>query len=449
MILKDDFFLKWFSTLNFCESMFGAKEIICDIWKDGDSSINIKVNKDSKICIDVFGFFDDKKIMPYNIKKYICFKLEKIKNNKFKEKVELSDNLVENKIYEKLNKGIYQLSLLFKDEYKKDITVLSYKIKFYDEDIQIEQKNVILYCGQYFPKTEKLYSNLDIITHKLIPPNLKSPMVLPENPKYNKINFDYINNNTLYWIEPSYIFDKNNYKYEALNYENVSIIKVYNLIYFVPVFIIFYFIQKNLFKILLPENQVMTIDENYNILSFSEGLNGYCKIGATLFEYNLKVKQSYSKYKNNNNINDIISNRMNIRDDFNDKFFSNDNKNIFPKNNICNKDYNNSYYSNGNNKTDLNSICNNNMYHNNLYGNMYPNNTHNNFGPSNINYNNIYPNNYNNTYPNNYNNAYPNYYNNVYPNNYNNIYPYNYNNAYPNYYNNTYLNNYTNTYSNK
>jgi len=33
MILKDDFFLKWFSTLNFCESMFGAKEILCDISK--------------------------------------------------------------------------------------------------------------------------------------------------------------------------------------------------------------------------------------------------------------------------------------------------------------------------------------------------------------------------------------------------------------------------------
>jgi hypothetical protein len=96
--------------------MFGAKELNLTLRENPDV-INIKVNKDSKICIDILGIIveDGKitKIMPYNINEYIDFKLEKIKNDEFKEKVELSDNLVENKIYEKLNKGIYQLSFIF------------------------------------------------------------------------------------------------------------------------------------------------------------------------------------------------------------------------------------------------------------------------------------------------------------------------------------------------
>ena len=101
MILKDDFFLKWFLTLNFCESMFGAKELLIERFED--EVISIKVMKDSKVCIEIFGCIEEEKkairIKPYLINEYICFNLEKIKNDNLKEKVKLSDNLVTNKIY--------------------------------------------------------------------------------------------------------------------------------------------------------------------------------------------------------------------------------------------------------------------------------------------------------------------------------------------------------------
>ena len=107
-------------------------------------------------------------------------------------KVKLSDYLLNNKIYEELTKGKYQLAI-------------------WEEEIYYNKTD--------FEGVKQVNKISNIITEKLLPLNCKDSNVLPKNPKDLKIFIDYWNNNILYWIEPSTIFDINDYKYEALNYE--------------------------------------------------------------------------------------------------------------------------------------------------------------------------------------------------------------------------------------
>jgi hypothetical protein len=125
MMIKEDIFFKWFSLLFLSDSMFWAKDLLFKI--EENEIIKIKVNKkNSKICIDICHCI----IKPYNINKFIDVNFVKIEHNNSKEKVKLSDNLFQFKIYEKLDEGNYELSFKYK-EVIKEIKDIDFIIKFF------------------------------------------------------------------------------------------------------------------------------------------------------------------------------------------------------------------------------------------------------------------------------------------------------------------------------
>ena len=344
MMIKEDIFFKWFSLLFLSDSMFWAKDLLFKI--EENEIIKIKVNKkNSKICIDICHCI----IKPYNINKFIDVNFVKIEHNNSKEKVKLSDNLFQFKIYEKLDEGNYELSFKYKEVIKeiKDIDfIIKFffcRIKFDDKDIQINGTNE-LSLREYFPKVKKLNYIINNIFEKLIPPDKETKTILPQNIKDNKIYINYLHNYELFWIEPQKIFDRNDYKYEASNYKNVCIIKIYHLIYFVPIFIVIYYIQRKMFEVRAPENQFMTIDENFKILNISEGFNKFCKIGVTLFDYNSNVKKSQSNqiksdknsssYNNDSLMNNYNNNNLPPYNNNNLPPYNNNNLPIYNYNNL-------------------------------------------------------------------------------------------------------------------
>ena len=319
MMLKDSIFIKWFSVITFSESMFGAKNILIEITdkkfepneiekEEKTEIIGIKVKNPSKICITIC-FKDDTKIELDKISYYFGFNLLKIENNKTKE-VKLSDDKFINKIFEKLDSGNYQLSFKYNKILARN--TFYYQIKYYDDSIEIKAKNIKFY-EDYFPKIRQINYVDEIIACRFLPPapqTKNDPFYLPQDPTENNIIINYDKNNVLYWIEPPKKFDINEYKFYSYNYKDVIITIVYQLLYFVPIFIIIYYIEKKEFEIRAPEDQSLTIDENYNILSISKKLGKYAKIGETLFDYNSNVKKSYLN-NNKENYNNIINNKQN------------------------------------------------------------------------------------------------------------------------------------------
>ena len=474
MVLKDNIFFKWFNTLTFSESMFGTKNILIKIKEN--EKIEIKVKEISKICINITFFPDSEekeKINLPDLNKYIEIKFLKINNNNFNEEINFSDKKFINKIYEELNIGYYQLSFKV---IKRQIDFFC-QIKYYEEKIEINSNNIVNY-EIYFPLTRKINCIFSTIIQNFIPPDKDNSYFLHQDPrKNNNIIINYDDNYTLYWIEPPKKFNINEYKYFTSNYKTKIITKVYHLLYFVPIFIIIYYIEKKIFEIRAPENESMTIDENYKILSVSEKLKKHA--GKTLFDYKLNAKKfllnnANNKDKVDNNIK--INNNKNSNNNIKESLISikNDNNNMICKycptssnNNISSSfpssplpNNNNPPPYNYNNNPSPNNPNNNNHYpipnhnytpqtfrNNYPYNNISPNNNNNFSNNSNYNlhstYNNYPPPPYNNNYPpSSYNNNYstPSYNNNYPPPYYNNNYPpppYN-NNYSPQYYNNNY-----------
>ena len=288
MVLKDNIFIKWFDKITFSESMFGAKNILIEnIIK---IKIDIKVKRTSKICITVY-YIDVNKINHNDISNYIKFNLIKINNNNVNEEIKFSDDIFINKIYEEINIGNYQLSFDYNTNTRTNKSQFYCQIKYYDEDMEITSKNIV-YSEMYFPKLQKLDFMYKKITERFIPPEKNNKYFLHQDPRENNnIKINYEINNTLFWMEPPKIFDINDYIHYTLNYKNVIITTVYHLFYFVPIFIIIYYIEKKVFEILAPENESMEIDINYKILFISPKLEKFAKVGETLSDYNLNVKK--------------------------------------------------------------------------------------------------------------------------------------------------------------
>lgn len=179
--------------------------------------------------------------------------------------------------------------------------------------MEITSNNIVNY-ETYFPKVRQFNIMLDTIVQQFIPPNKNNPYFLYQDPRDNgNIIINYNDNNKLFWIEPPKIFNINEYKYYTLNYKSKIITKVYYLLYFVPIFIIIYYIKEKIFEIRAPENESMKIDENYKIISISKNLKNFAQIGETLFDYNLNVKKSYpnNNNKEKDNIKNIINKNLN------------------------------------------------------------------------------------------------------------------------------------------
>ena len=280
MMMKDDILLEWFYTITLSESMFGAKEILFSI--EEKESINFEILSDTKICIDICPLY--KKIEPMEINKYIRFNLKRLVHGEY-EKIDFIEEKNVLKIYEKLNKGDYQLSFEILPNAEK--IQFQCRIKYYESDylifsflFKVENRNI-------FSEIKKLDGlSKEIITFFKSPENKKFKEILPENPKDNKIEIDYNNNTKLYWVKGNNI-----HKVYSENYKNYIIMIIYDLLYFVPCFIITYNKNKNEYKIEAPGNEYLVVDKDFKILKISEELKLYAKIGDELRDYYTNIEK--------------------------------------------------------------------------------------------------------------------------------------------------------------
>ena len=182
MMIKDEIFLKWFDVLTFSESMFGANEFLFFI-KENDP-ILIEVKKESNICIDICSTKTEIEISEMN--KYIQFEFKDNSDEKNIKKVEFSDKIYTNKIYEKLNEGKYQLSFTILSKINKD--TFRCRIRYYKEDIIITGKEC-MEVKSNFSKVRQ-YNYLSKNVFDLFKQNqfedIENIKYLPDNPENNK-----------------------------------------------------------------------------------------------------------------------------------------------------------------------------------------------------------------------------------------------------------------------